>query len=194
ECVQRASPKDRLSLSERARGRGGARLRARVSGAAEPSPFDASVAPGISGPPPFSPPYVSEPVRPISGNSFGRPSQFGARPSGPDAGSTSQLPSLDVPMAPSRPPTPFGPMGGSGGGQIPSDFPYPSENTSAITGGYTYGQLSPQAHATNLPLGAPIGGPALDPMSAMGPMSPAAGRVSPYPNSPYSNPSAPMGG
>jgi serine/threonine protein kinase len=194
EVVQKALAKDPRFRYQSAREMSGALVTALVSGDAEPFPFDASASTPISGPPPFSPPYTSEPVRPISGNSFGRPSQFGAHHSGPDAGSTSQLPSLDVPMAPSRPPAPFGPLGGSGGGQIPSDFPYPSENPSAITGGYGYGQMSPNTHPTNLPLGAPIGGPAFDPMSSMGPMSPAAGRVSPYPHSAYSNPPAPMGG
>jgi serine/threonine protein kinase len=192
EVVQKALAKDPRFRFQSAREMSGALVTALVSGDAEPFPFDVSSAPAISGPPPFSPPYASEPVRPISGNSFGRPSQFGARPSGPDGGSTSQLPSLDVPMAPSRPPAAFGPLGGSGG-QIPSDFPYPSENPSATTGSYTYGQMSRSAHATSLPLGAPMGGPLADPVSPMGPMSPAAGRVSSYPRSAYSNPPAPMG-
>jgi serine/threonine-protein kinase len=193
EVVQKALAKDPRFRFQTAREMSGALVTALVSGDAEPFPFDASSSPAISGPPPFSPPYTSEPARPISDNSFGRPSQFGARASGPDAGSTSQLPSLDVPMAPSRPPAAYGPMGGSGG-QIPSDFPYPSENPSATTGGYTYGQMSRNAHATSLPIGAPIGGPLADPISPMGPMSPAAGRVSSYPRSAYSNPPAPMGG
>jgi hypothetical protein len=191
EVVQKALAKDPRFRFQTAREMSGALVTALVSGDAEPFPFDASVAPAISGPPPFSPPHISEPVRPISGNSFGRPSQFGGRPSGPDAGSTSQLPSLDVPMAPSRPPAAFGPMGGSGG-QIPSDFPYPSENPSAITGGYSYGQMSHNARATSMPLGSPIGSAPIDPISPMGPMSPAAGRVSSYPRSAYSNPPAPM--
>jgi serine/threonine protein kinase len=194
EVVQKALAKDPRFRFQTAREMSGALVTALVSGDAEPFPFDASSSPAISGPPPFSPQHISEPIRPISGNSFGRPSQFGGRPSGPDAGSTSQLPSLDVPMAPSRPPAPFSPMGGSGGGPIPSDFPYPSENPSATTGGYTYGQMSRNAHATSLPIGAPIGSAPIDPISPMGPMSPAAGRVSSYPRSAYSNPPAPMGG
>jgi serine/threonine protein kinase len=195
EVVQKALAKDPRFRFQTAREMSGALVTALVSGDAEPFPFDASAAHSISGPSPFSPPQSSEPVRPISGNSFGRPSQFGGRPSGPDAGSTSQLPSLDVPMAPSRPPTAYGPMGtGGSGGQIPSDFPYPSENPSAITGGYAYGQMSHSARVTSMPLGAPIGSASIDPVSPMGPMSPAAGRVSSYPRSAYSNPPAPMGG
>jgi serine/threonine protein kinase len=200
EVVQKALAKDPRFRFQSAREMSGALVAALVSGDAEPFPFDASAAPAISGPPPFSPAQISEPARPISGNSFGRQSQFGGRPSGPDAGSTSQLPSLDVPMAPSRPPVAFGQMGQGSGGQIPSDFPYPSENPSAVTGGYAYGQMGQQmgqyaggAHATNLQFGGPIGASPADLANSMGPMSPAAGRVSSYPRSPYSDPRAPTG-
>jgi serine/threonine protein kinase len=194
EVVQKALAKDPRYRFQSAREMSGALVTALVSGDAEPFPFAPSSAPSLSGPSPFSPQHISEPVRPISDHSFGRPSQFGARPSGPDAGSTSLLPSLDVPMAPSRPPAAYGPMGqgNSGGGQIPSDFPYPSENPSAITGGYAYGQMGQLAHATNLPIGAPIGAPPIDPINSMGPMSPAAGRIASRPRTAYSNPPAPL--
>jgi serine/threonine protein kinase len=194
EVVQKALAKDPRYRFQSAREMSGALVTALVSGDAEPFPFDISSSPAISGPAPFSPPDISEPARPISGSSFGRQSQFGGRPSGPDAGSTSQLPSLDVPLASSRPPGAFGPVGQGSGGQIPSDYSYPSENPSATTGGYTFGQMSQNAHMTNLPIGAPPLGAPMDPLSPMGPMSPAAGRVSSYPRSAYSNPPARVAG
>jgi serine/threonine-protein kinase len=202
EVIQKALAKDPRFRYQSAREMSGALVTALVSGDAEPFPFAPNAAPPISGPPPFSPPHTSEPARTISGNSFGRQSQFGGRPSGPDAGSTSLLPSLDVPMAPSRPPSTFGPPLGSplghggSGGQIPFDFPYPSENPSAVTGGYAIGQGQQfgQNAATDLPIGAPIGSPPLfNPVSPMGPMSPAAGRISSNPRPRYSNPPMPMG-
>jgi serine/threonine protein kinase len=187
EVVQKALAKDPRDRFQSARELSSALVAALVAGDAEPFPFAAPSSPPISRPPIFSPLRTSDPARPISGSSFGRQSQFGARPSGPDAGSTSLLPSLDVPMAPSRPPAPFG-QGGSGG-QIPSEMSYASENPSAITGSF-FGQGANDGHSTGLPGGMSMSGRA--PISPMGPMSPAAGRISSYPRSAYSNPPAPL--
>jgi serine/threonine protein kinase len=189
EVVQTALAKDPRDRFQSARELSSALVAALVAGDAEPFPFAAPSSPPIMPSPIFSPAHISDPMRPISGASFGHQSQFGARPSGPDAGSTSQLPSLDVPMAPSRPPAPYSPMGS--GGQIPSEMSYASENPSAVTGGYPFGQMGQNPNVTGLPLSAAMSGPA--PISPMGPMSPAAGRTSSYPRSAYSNPPAPQG-